>query len=179
MTICASCGKDIAEDMLFCPYCGMKRPPREKEAGAEGGGRIVSLLPGFLERPADNWNFVVVMLRENEFITIHEERPTPRGADIMPAGGLTELVSTATFTRADHARARRYLDMTVAELLANGPEVQRTALNDIRRARLVHSENEEYLLEMQTNEGSMRLRIPADHYFREELRLRLGIRLVW
>lgn len=179
MAICKACGRDIATDMMFCPYCGTKRildvsgrPIEEKPEHRVG---VVPFVSG-QGRLEGIWTMIVsdrrlVFAKALLMDETLQERPKGVGLGLLSRRG-PDSGCGLTY-------AQRYQEMTPDEAMNESEDNFQIAIDEIILSNVSQKVEGRYDISMTLKNGELIFSMPQQHDHRSYLRTVLGDRLTW
>jgi hypothetical protein len=183
---CPSCGKELAKDMMFCPYCGTKIQPSIQSAEAGMREKVEGVVPLAIARDGNEEGhrftlivtasrLIVAKLKEED-----EDKVRKASGSILLGGAILE---PERHRQALGAYSRRYLTMDPEAILEESQGNGSMRIKDIRGLRITSEEDSEenlfYLISLDTSTGLRKYQIPADKDSRNVLMTAFGDRVHW
>jgi hypothetical protein len=176
MNECPSCGKELAKDMMFCPYCGTKILPESAPAAVNGPEQVEGLIPLAVEKGGNkdgqmftliitNSQLIVARVTEEDLIKVH------RASGSVFLGG--SILDPERHRKALGAYSRRYQMMGPEMIVAESEGNESLRLTEVKGIKLSSEEDAEgnvfYLISLDTQNGTRRYQIPTDKDSRDIL----------
>lgn len=179
MVSCKACGREVSQDMMFCPYCGKKR-------AVDQFGRIVEERPerrlGLIPyvhgegRLAGVWTIIVTDAR----LIFCKALPTDEISPVRPkSAGLAIMARRDADSGCGVTYALRYHDMSIDDAMAESEANFQIDIKDISSAVLGQKQEGEYHVLLHTGSGPFEFSMPLQHDHRDMLRSVLGPRIRW
>jgi hypothetical protein len=183
---CPSCGKELAKDMMFCPYCGTKLQPSIQSA--EGGTRekVEGVVPLAIARDGNEGGhtFTLIVTASRLIVaklTEEDEDKVRKASGSLFLGG--SILEPDRHRQALGAYSRRYLTMDPEAILKEMQGNESIRIKDIKGVRITSEEDAEenlfYLISIDTSTGLRKYQIPADKDSRNVLMIAFGDRVHW
>ncbi|MGD0817889.1 MAG: zinc-ribbon domain-containing protein [Methanomassiliicoccales archaeon] len=186
MNDCPSCGRELAKDMMFCPYCGSKIQPESSSAEASGPEQVVGTIPLAVAREGSeegrmftlvitNSHLIIAKITEGDTIKVR------KASDSILFGGA--VLEPERHRKALGAYSRRYISMDPHTIVgeSSGNDFQKLA--DVKGIRISSEEgaegNQFYLLAFETRIGVKKFLIPNDKDSRDLLIATFGEKVHW
>jgi hypothetical protein len=184
--VCPSCERELAKDMMFCPYCGSKIVPESASVEAQGEDKVSGVIPLAIAREGilEGKMFTLVLTTSRMIIA----RVTEADADRVRKASGSILMGGAVLEPERHRKAlgaysRRYLTSKPDEILAESEGNESIKLSEMNGIRIAAEEDAEerqfYLLTMDTARGRKVFQIPNDKDSRDLLISTFGEKVHW
>jgi hypothetical protein len=179
MAICKACGRDIAADMMFCPYCGTKRTLDDTGMPAEDVlEQKIGVIPyvkgkGRLE---GTWTVIVSSRR---FVFAKALESDEKGESMPKGVGLGLLAKRGPDSGCGLTYAQRYQEMTPDEALKESPDNFQIDVKDVVQSSMSQDSEDRYGIKMRLNDGELVFSMPQQHDHRDYLRTVLGDKVAW
>ena len=178
MTIneCPSCGKELAKDMMFCPYCGSKILPESKPAEASGPEQVEGLVPLAVEKggSGDGQMFTLIITNSRLIVakaTDEDLNKVRKASGSVLLGG--SVLDPERHRKALGAYSRRYLMMVPEKIVRESEGNDSLRFTEVKSIRLSSQEDAEgntfYLIAMDAQDGTRKYLIPTDKDSRDIL----------
>jgi hypothetical protein len=176
VAICRTCGREIAGDMMFCPYCGSKRtldatgkPVEEQEEKVLG---IIPFVSG-TGRLEGDWTAMVTEKR-----IIFAFWPDGHGPRLKTPG-LVVFARPDPDSGGGASYALRYQEMGPEEMLKENPRNFYIFLRDVQQLKLGQKDDEKYRVTLTIGGEPLEFSMPKQHDLRNLLMNQLKDRTVW
>jgi len=179
MATCKACGREIAADMMFCPYCGTKRT-------LDSAGMPVD------ERPETKIGVIPYVTGQGRLegiwtLIISDKRlvfaKAVQGDEIEPAEptnvGLRMLTKRGPDSGCGITYAQRYQEMTQEEALKESSINFSIYLKDVNSVALSLKDEGTYCISIKTVEGDIVFFMPQQHDHRDYLMKVLSDKMSW
>jgi hypothetical protein len=176
MSKCPSCGREIAEDMMFCPYCGSKIHIENVINEASGQEQVEGVIPMAMARGGDDDGtmYTLIVTRTRMLIAKNTEEDTNR---IRKASGSVllggSILDPQRHRKSLGAYSRRFQSMDPEAILTESKGNLFLKVADVNGVRISSEEDPDgnmyYLLAFETSIGPRRFLIPDDKDSRELL----------
>ncbi|OPY31857.1 MAG: hypothetical protein A4E32_01461 [Methanomassiliicoccales archaeon PtaU1.Bin124] len=176
MVECRSCGRDIAGDMMFCPYCGTKRAvDAQGKPVDEPAEKVLGIIPFVSgeERLEGDWTIMVTDKRL--IFAFWAQGHGPR----LKTPGLLVFARPDPESGGGASYAIRYQEMGPDEVQKEDPKNFYIFLMDVQQLRLGHKDEERYDVTLTVNGEAMKFSMPMQHDYRNLLMGQLKDRTVW
>jgi hypothetical protein len=179
MAICKACGRDIAADMMFCPYCGTKRTLDETGKPVEEvPEQTIGVIP-YVSGSKHLEGIWTLIITDKRFVfarALAHDRTVPSEPKEV---GLGLLAIKGPESGCGLTYAQRYQEMTPDEALKESSGNFEIKIDDVVSCAMSQNEEDRYSLAMTLHEGDLLLSMPQQHDHRNFLRKVLGDRLTW
>jgi hypothetical protein len=186
MSNCPSCEREIAKDMMFCPYCGSKIHSENVADGTSKQEQVEGVIPMALAKGGDDdgsmYTLIVTRTRLLMAKTTEEDLNKIRKASgSVLFGG--SILDPERHRKSLGAYSRRFqsIDPEAIMVESNGNSFLRIA--DVGSIRISSEEDSDgnlyYLLTFETPNGPKRYLIPNDKDSRELLISTFGGKVHW
>lgn len=185
MIECPSCGRELAKDMMFCPYCGTKIQPESFPLETDGQDQVVGVIPLALARDGEEGRMFTLIITKFRLIfartTEEDENKIRKASGSILLGG--SILEPERHRKSLGAYSRRYQSMDPEEITAKSGENDNLKIREVDSIRISSEENTEgeqfYLLSLETQKGSRKFLIPNDKDSRDLLISTFGDRVRW
>jgi hypothetical protein len=186
MNECPSCGRDLAKDMLFCPYCGSKVQAASLSPEALGPEQVKGVIPMAESKESDEAGKMYTLVITDSRIII--ARTTKEDMDKVRKASGSVLLGGSILEPERHRQAlgaysRRYRSMEPESIFSESEGNSTLRIADIISIRISSEEDAKgnlfYLLAFETRIGPKRLRIPNDKDSRDLLISTFGEKVRW
>ena len=173
---CPSCGKELAKDMMFCPYCGSKILPESKPAEASGPEQVEGLVPLAVEKggSGDGQMFTLIITNSRLIVakaTDEDLNKVRKASGSVLLGG--SVLDPERHRKALGAYSRRYLMMVPEKIVRESEGNDSLRFTEVKSIRLSSQEDAEgntfYLIAMDAQDGTRKYLIPTDKDSRDIL----------
>ncbi len=175
MTNCGSCGKTIADDMRFCPYCGQPVAAEEMERFEPSKGEVITAVAHPARIEGRTGTFALAFT--------HERVLFARMDDVSSDKAKEDLLRSGIFLPGSMAgtNVSRFYEMSPSEVLAEDQGNFHLDNSEVDSVRLAYDSDEggRYVVTIRTGEGSFVLTLPYDRYCRDLLFRQYEGRVTW
>jgi hypothetical protein len=176
MSECKTCGRDIAGDMMFCPYCGSKRTvDTQGKPVDEPAERVLGIIP-FVSGEARLEGDWTIMVTEKRIIFAFW--PGGHGPQLRTAG-LVVFARPDPDSGSGAGYALRYQEMNPEEVMKENEKNFYIFLRDVQQLRLSQKDDEHYQVRLVVNGEPLDFSMPKQHDARNLLMNQLKDKTVW
>jgi hypothetical protein len=183
---CPSCGRELAKDMMFCPYCGSKIVPESSSIEAQGPDKVAGVIPLAVARDGvGKGQMYTLVLTTSRLImariTEADANKVRKASGSMLLGGA--VLEPERQRKSLGAYSRRYLTSEPKEIVAESEGNESIKLSNVNGVRIAAEEDPEgnqfYLLTIDTASGRKMFQIPNDKDSRDLLIATFGEKVHW
>jgi hypothetical protein len=188
MSECPSCGRTLAQDMMFCPYCGTKMSTLGSES--EDSTDVISDIISLAKPVGDEGDTGIrtIIFTRRQIIIV---RMTDRDRDFMKrmvedganARGKAFYGRWEDAAKPQYSYARRYLDMTPETALNESAGNYAIPYDEIFSVKVAVRADEDgaerYAITIESEKGTLAFMIGLEHEFRDIMLERFGPKLHW
>ncbi len=183
---CLSCGREMAKDMMFCPYCGSKIQAEGSLADAGEQERIEGVIPLAKWRGETDQGTLSTLVITSTSVIIAKVKETDSDKIRKATGSL--FMGGANLDPERHrkslgAYSSRYLTMDPGTILAESSSNESIRITDVKAVRISSEDDSEgdqyYILAIETDRGIRTVQIPADRDSRDLIISTFGPKVHW
>jgi hypothetical protein len=184
-TNCPSCKRELAKDMMFCPYCGSKIHLDSVAAEASSQELVEGVIPLAIAKEGDDGQMLTLIVTKKRMlmarVTTEDTEKIRKATNSVFLGG--SVLDPERHRKSLGAYARRYQSMSPETILAESPDNSSVKISEVTGIRISSEEDEKgdqfYLLSFETAAGQTKLLIPNDKDSRTLLISTFGQKVHW
>ena len=175
MPNCARCGKDLFEDMRFCPYCGQLVQSDDIEQFEPTRGEVVTAVISPTHIVGRDGIFAVAMTTRQLLFARIEEGTVDKAKSELRQKGIFLAGSSSS------SNISRFYEMVPDQLLKERPDNFTLGIDEIESVRLSYDSDENglYVVDLKNGEKELRFTMPYDRYYRDLLFRTFEGRMSW
>jgi hypothetical protein len=183
---CPSCRRELAKDMMFCPYCGSKIQPEISFSEEQGQKKVEGVIPLAVARGGSEEGLMFTLILTGSRLIIakvteEDENKISKASGSILLGG--SVLEPERHRKALGAYSRRYLSLDPDSIMKESEGNESIKLADVKGIQISAEEDAEgnqfYLLTLDISGGPKGFQIPTDRDSRDLLIATFGNRVHW
>jgi len=175
MKECMGCGKQLLDDMRFCPYCGRAMAEEDLERFEPARGEVVISVISPVRVTGREGTYALVLTEERLIFA--------RIKDVAADKAKSELRQLGIFMPGSSGsdNVSRFYEMAPGQVLAESPDNQAVDVSDVLSVRLSYDGDGTgaYVVRFRLEEGELTVTIPYERYYRDLLIRMFEGRISW
>jgi len=175
MIDCTKCGKQMNEDMRFCPYCGQPVQSEDIERFEPSRGEVITAVASPAHIVGRDGVYAMAFTDERVVFARIGEASFDKAKGELLQAGIFLPGSTASIN------VSRFYEMTPAQALAEEKDNFYLENSDVETVRLAYDSDDggRYVATIRTSDGEIKVTLPYDRYYRDLLFRQYEGRIVW
>lgn len=176
MSDCKACGRDIAGDMLFCPYCGTRRTMDSMGKPLEGPSeKIMGIIPFITGEGRLEGDWTLIVTEQRLIFAFWPEGHGPK----IKTPGLMVFAHPDPDSGTGSAYALRYNEMGPDDALRENVKNFYIFIRDVQQMRLGQRDEDKYLVKLTVAGEDLVFQMPKQHDARNLLLGVLREKTMW